>query len=139
MALSFYVWFVIGQETKGCRGNSIFFGWCGLQALELTWIMSRQIDVRRRTITGYACCNGKIWIYVFPNKPITMQPTKIRMGLGKGSSKYWVSGFKPNRILYEICGVPEIVAKAAMKIATYKMLIHIQFVTFISDTKMNDG
>jgi ribosomal protein L16 len=77
--------------------------------------------------------------YVFPNKPIIMQPTKIRMGLGKGSPKYWVFVVKQNRIHYEICGVPKFVAKATMKITTYKMFIHIQFVTFISDTNMNDG
>jgi len=77
--------------------------------------------------------------YVSPNKPIIMQPTEIRMGLGKWFPKYWVSIVKQNRILYEICGVPKFVAKATMKITTYKMLIHIQFVAFISDTNMNDG
>ncbi len=77
--------------------------------------------------------------YVFPNKPIIMQLAKICMGLGKGSPKYWVFVVKQNKILYEICGVPKFVAKTIVKITTYKMFIHIQFVTFISDTNMNDG
>jgi ribosomal protein L16/L10AE len=75
VALSFYVWFVIRQETKRSGSNSISFGRCGFQALELTCIMFKQIEVRWWTINGYACCSGKIWIRVFPNKHITMQPT----------------------------------------------------------------
>jgi large subunit ribosomal protein L16 len=105
------------------RGNSICFGRFGLQALEPAWITSRQIEARQRAITRYARRNGKIWIRIFPDKPTTMQPAETHMGSGKGSLEYWVFVVKLNRIHYEISGVPEIVARAAMRLATYKMPI----------------
>nr|YP_009682172.1 ribosomal protein L16 [Fissidens nobilis]QDQ38663.1 ribosomal protein L16 [Fissidens nobilis] len=111
------------------RGNSICFGKFALQALEPAWITSRQIEAGRRAITRYARRGGKLWIRIFPDKPITMRPAETRMGSGKGSPEYWVSVVKPGRILYEINGVPEIVARAAMKIAAYKLPIRTQFIT----------
>ncbi|KAH9530512.1 hypothetical protein CY35_20G007200, partial [Sphagnum magellanicum] len=90
-------------------------------------------------ITRYARRDGKIWIRIFPDKPITMRPAETRMGSGKGSPEYSVSIVKPNRILYEISGIPETVARAAMRIAAYKMPIRTQFVTAISDKNMSDG
>jgi large subunit ribosomal protein L16 len=119
------------------RGNSICFGKFGLQALEPAWITSRQIEAGRRAITRYARRGGKLWIRIFPDKPITMRPAETRMGSGKGSPEYWVSVVKPGRILYEISGVPESIARAAMRIAAYKMPIRTQFITATFIQKIN--
>ena len=119
------------------RGNSICFGKFALQALEPAWITSRQIEAGRRAITRYARRGGKLWIRIFPDKPITMRPAETRMGSGKGSPEYWVSVVKPGRILYEISGVSETIAKAAMRIAAYKMPIRTQFITAAVIKKIN--
>lgn len=119
------------------RGNSICFGKFALQALESAWITSRQIEAGRRAITRYARRGGKLWIRIFPDKPITMRPAETRMGSGKGSPEYWVSVVKPGRILYEISGVSETIAKAAMRIAAYKMPIRTQIITATSVQKIN--
>nr|YP_009414520.1 ribosomal protein L16 [Aneura pinguis]ASN73834.1 ribosomal protein L16 [Aneura pinguis]WGO59308.1 ribosomal protein L16 [Aneura pinguis]WGO59394.1 ribosomal protein L16 [Aneura pinguis]WGO59480.1 ribosomal protein L16 [Aneura pinguis] len=110
------------------RSNSICFGKFALQALEPAWITARQIEAGRRAITRYARRGGKLWIRIFPDKPITARPAETRMGSGKGSPEYWVAIAKPGKILYEIGGVSENVAKAAMKIAAYKMPIRTAFV-----------
>lgn len=115
------------------RGNSISFGKFALQAMEPSWITSRQIEAGRRAMTRYARRGGKIWIRIFPDKPITMRAAETRMGSGKGSPEYWVAVVKPGRILYEISGVSEAVARAAMRIASYKMPIRTQFISTISN------
>uniref|UniRef100_A0AAT9USR1 Large ribosomal subunit protein uL16c n=1 Tax=Pallavicinia longispina TaxID=280536 RepID=A0AAT9USR1_9MARC len=115
------------------RGNSICFGRFALQALEPTWLTSRQIEAGRRAITRYARRGGKLWIRVFPDKPITMRPAETRMGSGKGSPEYWVAIIKPGKILYEIDGVSENIARSAMRIAAYKMPIHTSFITASRD------
>lgn len=109
------------------RGNRVCFGKFGLQALEPAWITSRQIEAGRRAITRYVRRGGKLWIRIFPDKPITMRPAETRMGSGKGAPEYWVAVVKPGRILYEITGVSENLARAAMRIASYKMPIKTQF------------
>nr|QKV48125.1 50S ribosomal protein L16 [Risleya atropurpurea]QKV48142.1 50S ribosomal protein L16 [Risleya atropurpurea] len=111
-----------------CRGNYICFGRYALQALEPAWITARQIEAGRRAMTRYVCRGGKIWLRIFPDKPITVRPTETRMGSGKGSTEYWVSIVKPGQILYEMSGVSETVAKAAMEIVACKMPILTQFV-----------
>nr|BDZ75799.1 ribosomal protein L16 [Fissidens protonematicola] len=118
------------------RGNSICFGKFALQALEPAWITSRQIEAGRRSITRSVRRGGKLWIRIFPDKPVTMRPAETRMGSGKGSPEYWVSVVKPGKIIYEISGVSETVARAAMKIAAYKLPIQTQFITttFIKKT-----
>jgi len=103
------------------RGNKVAFGEFGIQALEAGWITSRQIEACRRVMTRYAKRTGKLWIRIFPDKPITLRPAETRMGSGKGAPDYWVAVVKPGKILYEISGVPESVARSAMKIACYKM------------------
>jgi large subunit ribosomal protein L16 len=104
------------------RSNSICFGRFDLQALKLASTTSRQIEARRQAIIRYACRGGKIWIHIFPNKHITMRPTKTHMGSRKGSPKYWVFVVKPNKILYEISGIPETIAKATIQNAyTYSI------------------
>nr|YP_009258494.1 ribosomal protein L16 [Netrium digitus]ANI25518.1 ribosomal protein L16 [Netrium digitus] len=109
------------------RGNRICFGRFGLQALEPSWITSRQIESGRRAITRCARRGGKLWIRIFPDKPITMRPAETRMGSGKGSPEFWVAVVKPGRIIYEMSGVSEAVARSAMRIAAYKMPIKTQF------------
>nr|AIY56213.1 ribosomal protein L16 [Neuwiedia zollingeri var. singapureana]BBB03220.1 50S ribosomal protein L16 [Neuwiedia zollingeri var. singapureana] len=110
------------------RGNHICFGKYALQALEPAWITARQIEAGRRAMTRYSRRGGKIWVRIFPDKPVTVRPTETRMGSGKGSPEYWVSVVKPARILYEISGVSESVARAAMGKAASKMPIQTQFV-----------
>ena len=117
------------------RGNRVCFGRFGLQALEPSWITSRQIEAGRRAITRYARRGGKLWIRIFPDKPITMRPAETRMGSGKGAPEYWVAVVKPGRILYEMSGVSETVARSAMRIASYKMPIKTQFV--VANTLQN--
>ena len=111
-----------------CRGNRICFGRYALQALEPAWITARQIEAGRRAMTRYARRGGKIWLRIFPDKPVTVRPAETRMGSGKGSPEYWVSVVKPGRILYEMGGVSEAVAKAAIILAASKMPIRTQFV-----------
>nr|YP_010528603.1 ribosomal protein L16 [Acriopsis javanica]UXW65494.1 ribosomal protein L16 [Acriopsis javanica]UXW65647.1 ribosomal protein L16 [Acriopsis javanica] len=111
-----------------CRGNQICFGRYALQALEPAWITARQIEAGRRAMTRYARRGGKIWVRIFPDKPVTFRPTETRMGSGKGFPEYWVSVVKPGIIIYEISGVSETVAKAAISIAAYKMPIRTKFV-----------
>nr|YP_009537406.1 ribosomal protein L16 [Dioscorea preussii]AYM33503.1 ribosomal protein L16 [Dioscorea preussii] len=111
-----------------CRGNHISFGRYALQTLEPAWITARQIEAGRRAMTRYARRGGKIWVRIFPDKPVTVRPTETRMGSGKGSPEYWVSVVKPGRILYEMSGVSETVARTAISIAASKMPIPTQFV-----------
>ncbi|TYJ27387.1 hypothetical protein E1A91_A07G183600v1, partial [Gossypium mustelinum] len=99
------------------RGNRICFGRYALQALEPAWITSRQIEAGRRAMTRNVRRGGKIWVRIFPDKPVTVRPTETRMGSGKGSPEYWVAVVKPGRILYEMSGVAENIARKAISIA----------------------
>ncbi len=109
-------------------GNKINFGEYALQALEPHWITSRQIEAGRRAMTRYIRRGGKIWIRIFPDKPVTMRPAETRMGSGKGNPEFWVAVVKPGRILYEIAGVPEATAREAMRLASHKLPIKTKFV-----------
>ena len=117
------------MRGEASRGNKIAYGTFALQALEPGWLTSRQIEAGRRTITRYAKRGGKLWIRVFPDKPITMRPAETRMGSGKGSPEYWVAVIRPGRILYEMTGVPLTLAKEAMRNASYKMPVKTTFLT----------
>jgi large subunit ribosomal protein L16 len=110
------------------RGNEINFGQFALQAIEPSWITSRQIEACRRAMNRYLKRGGKIWIRVFPDKPVTMRPAETRMGSGKGSPEYWVAVVKPGRILFEIGGVPEAIARESMRLATHKLPIKTKFI-----------
>ncbi|AXY68276.1 MULTISPECIES: 50S ribosomal protein L16 [Thermosynechococcus] len=121
------------------RGNSIHFGDYALQALEPAWITSRQIEAGRRAMTRYIRRGGKIWIRIFPDKPVTMRPAETRMGSGKGSPEYWVAVVKPGRIMYEIAGVPEAVAREAMRLAAYKMPIKTRFLVRNQEEEQQEG
>jgi large subunit ribosomal protein L16 len=111
------------------RGNEINFGDFALQATEPSWITSRQIEAARRAMTRYIRRGGKIWIRIFPDKPVTMRPAETRMGSGKGSPEYWVAVVKPGRIMFEIAGVNETVAREAMRLAAQKLPIKTKFIT----------
>nr|YP_010199439.1 ribosomal protein L16 [Gracilariopsis tenuifrons]UAD89297.1 ribosomal protein L16 [Gracilariopsis tenuifrons] len=117
-----------GRMTgRASKGNKIAFGEYALQTLEPVWLTARQIEATRRTITRYVKRGGKLWIRVFPDKPITARPAETRMGSGKGAPEYWVAVIKPGHILFEIAGVPEQTAKQAMKLASYKLPVKTKF------------
>jgi large subunit ribosomal protein L16 len=110
------------------RGNELNFGDYGLQATECSWITSRQIEASRRAMTRYIKRGGKIWIRVFPDKPVTARPAETRMGSGKGAPDYWVAVVKPGRIMFEIGGVAEETAREAMRLAQFKLPIKTKIV-----------
>nr|YP_009392937.1 ribosomal protein L16 [Caloglossa intermedia]ARW61499.1 ribosomal protein L16 [Caloglossa intermedia] len=116
------------MKGEASRGKKIIFGEYGLQALEPVWLTSRQIEATRRTITRYVKRGGKLWIRVFPDKPVTARPAETRMGSGKGAPEYWVAVIKPGHILFEISGVAENIAKQAMHLASYKLPVKTKFI-----------
>ena len=115
-------------KGQAMRGNKISFGDFALQALEPGWITSRQIEAGRRAMSRYARRGGKLWIRVFPDKSITVRAAETRMGAGKGAPDYWVAVVKPGKILYEMRGVSEAVARSSMRIAAYKMPVKTKFI-----------
>lgn len=117
------------MRGKAQTGNSIAFGQYGLKALEAHWITSRQIEAARIAMTRYIKRGGKVWIRIFPDKPVTKKPAETRMGKGKGAPEYWVAVVKPGRIMFEIEGVSEDIAKEAMRLASHKLPIKSRFVT----------
>lgn len=116
------------MRGKATRGAEVSFGEYGLQALEPCWMTSRQIESARRAIVRSVRRGGKVWIRIFPDKPVTAKPAETRMGKGKGSVDHWVSVIKPGRVLFEIGGVSEEDAKEAMRLAGHKLSIRTQFV-----------
>ena len=110
------------------RGNKVNYGDFGLQALEPAWITSNQIEAARIAMTRYIKRGGKVWIKIFPDKPITEKPAETRMGSGKGSPEYWVAVVKPGRVMFEIGGVDEALAREAMRLAANKLPIKCKFV-----------
>ena len=114
-------------KGKAMSGNKIAFGDFALQALEPGWITSRQIEAGRRSMSRYARRGGKLWIRVFPDKSITARAAETRMGAGKGAPDYWVAVVKPGKILYEMRGVSEAIARSSMRIAAYKMPVKTKF------------
>lgn len=111
------------------RGNEVSFGDFALKSLEPGWITDRQIEAARIAMTRYIKRQGKIWIRMFPDKPITKKPAETRMGSGKGAPDHWVAVIKPGRVLYEIQGVPEDLAREAMRLAAQKLPVKTKFVT----------
>ena len=116
-------------KGKALRGNTVTNGNYGLMALEPAWITSNQIEAARIAMTRYIKRGGKVWIKIFPDKPITEKPAETRMGSGKGSPEYWVAVVKPGRIMFEMDGVNEEVAREAMRLASHKLPIKTKFVT----------
>ena len=117
------------RRGKAMRGSTIAFGDYALQALEDGWITARQIEAARVAMTRHVKRGGKIWIRIFPDKPVTKKPLETRMGKGKGNPEEWVAVVKPARILYEMEGVPEPIAREAMRLAAHKLPIKVRFIT----------
>ncbi|NLX69657.1 MAG: 50S ribosomal protein L16 [Clostridiales bacterium] len=116
------------MKGKANKGNYIAYGEYGLQALEPGWITSNQIEAARVALTRYMRRGGKVWVKIFPHKPVTKKPAEVRMGSGKGSPEYWVAVVKPGRIMFEVAGVPEEVAREALRLARHKLPIKCKFV-----------
>jgi large subunit ribosomal protein L16 len=116
------------MRGKATRGNEIIFGDFGLQALEPTWITSRQIEAARRTITRYTKRGASLWIRIFPDKTVTARAAESRMGSGKGAVDYWVAVIKPGTVLFEIGAIPKEIAQAALNLASYKLPIKTKFI-----------
>ena len=117
------------MKGKALRGNQITNGEYGIVALEPAWIKSNQIEAARVAMTRYIKRGGKVWIKIFPDKPVTTKPAETRMGSGKGTLEYWVAVVKPGRVLFEIAGVPEEVAKEALRLATHKLPVKCKIVS----------
>ena len=115
-------------KGKATRGNTLAYGDYGLVAAEPAWITSNQIEAARIAMTRYIRRGGKVWIKIFPDKPITEKPAETRMGSGKGSPEYWVAVVKPGRVLFEMDGVSEEVAREAMRLAGHKLPIKTKFI-----------
>ncbi len=109
------------MKGKALRGNKISYGEYGIVALEPCWVTSNQIEAARVAMTRYVKRNGKVWIKIFPNKPVTKKPLEVRMGKGKGSVEYWVAVVKPGRVMFEIAGVSEEDAREALRLACHKL------------------
>ncbi|WP_276881241.1 50S ribosomal protein L16 [Anaerococcus tetradius] len=110
------------------KGNELAYGEYGLQATEATWMTANQIEAARRAMTRYIKRGGNIWIKVFPDKPVSKKPAEVRMGSGKGAPEYWVAVVKPGRVLFEMSGVSEEVAREAMRLAEQKLPIKTKFI-----------
>jgi large subunit ribosomal protein L16 len=116
------------MRGKAKGGTEVAFGEYGLKALEPSWITNRQIEAARIAMTRYIKRGGKVWIKIFPDKPVTQKPLEVRMGSGKGSPEKWVAVVKPGKIMFELAGVPEEVAREAMRLAAHKLPIKTKFV-----------
>ena len=117
------------------RGNKVSYGEYGIQALEPGWITGNQIEAARIAMTRYIKRGGKVWIKIFPDKPITEKPAETRMGSGKGSPEYWVAVVKPGRVMFEIAGVSEEVAREALRLASHKLPIKTKIVARAAETQ----
>ena len=125
---------------KALRGNKITNGEYGIVALEPAWIKSNQIEAALIAMTRYVKRNGKVWIKIFPDKPVTAKPAETRMGSGKGALEYWVAVVKPGRVMFEIAGVPEETAKEALRLATHKLPVKCKIVSKADlDKEVNGG
>lgn len=119
-----------GRMTgKAMRGNKVNYGEFGLQALEPAWITANQIEAARVAMTRYTKRFGQVWIKIFPDKPVTKKPAEVRMGSGKGAPEYWVAVVKPGRVMFEMGGISEEMAREALRLASNKLPIKCKFVT----------
>ena len=123
------------MNGKATRGNTVAYGEYGLVAEEPGWIKSNQIEAARIAMTRYTKRGGQVWIKIFPDKPVTQKPAETRMGSGKGSPEYWVAVVKPGRVMFEIAGVPEDVAREALRLASHKLPIKTKIVKREAETQ----
>jgi large subunit ribosomal protein L16 len=124
---------------KATRGNFVSYGDFGLAALEPGWITSNQIEAARVAINRFVKRGGKVWIKIFPDKPVTKKPAETRLGSGKGSPEFWVAVVKPGRVMFEIAGVPEADAREAMRLAGHKLPIQCRFVAREKEGEVHEG
>ena len=128
------------MKGKAQRGNFLAYGEYGIVATQPGWITSNQIEAARIAMTRYVKRNGKVWIKIFPDKPVTAKPAETRMGSGKGALEYWVAVVKPGRVMFEIAGVPEETAKEALRLATHKLPVKCKIVSKADlDKEVNGG
>ena len=125
-----------GQAT---RGNTVTYGEYGIVALEPSWVKSNQIEAARISINRYMKRGGKVWIKIFPNKPVTAKPAETRMGAGKGSPEYWAAVVKPGRVMFEVAGVPEETAREALRLAMHKLPMKCKIVSRAEQEMDGDG
>lgn len=116
------------MKGRASRGDRVEFGQYGLQALEPAWITSRQIEAARRAIVRHVKRRGKVWIRIFPDKPVTAKPAETRMGKGKGAVDHWVAVVKPGRVMFEMGAVPEEIAREALRLASHKLPVKTRFI-----------
>ncbi|MCI2056718.1 MAG: 50S ribosomal protein L16 [Oscillibacter sp.] len=129
-----------GRMTgKATRGNTVSYGQFGLQAMEPAWVTSNQIEAARIAMTRYTKRGGQVWIKIFPDKPVTQRAADSRMGSGKGNVEYWVAVVKPGRVMFEIAGVPEEVAREALRLASYKLPIKTKIITAAASEAQEAG
>jgi len=121
------------RQGKSNAGQSVVFGEFGLQAQESAWVTARQLEAARRAITHHVRRGGDIWVRVFPDKPVTKKAAETRMGSGKGAPDHWVAVIKPGRVLFEMAGISEAVAREAMRLASHKLPIDTRFITRETD------
>jgi large subunit ribosomal protein L16 len=121
------------------RGTQVSFGEFGLQAIEPAWLDSRQIEAARRVITRYVRRGGKVWIRVFPDKPVTKKPAETRMGKGKGAPDHYVAVIKPGNVIFELAGVPQEMAQEAMRLASYKLPFKTRFLVREEEAGVQEG
>ena len=127
------------MRGKATRGNFVSEGEYGLQALEAGWITANQIEAARIAMTRFTKRGGKVWIKIFPDKPITKKPAETRMGSGKGNPEYWVAVVKPGRVMFEIAGIPEETAREALRLAMHKLPIKTKFVAKETENEVGDS
>lgn len=128
-----------GTEGRAKGGTEVHFGQYGLQSLEAAWITSRQIEAARVALTRHIKRGGKVWIRIFPAQPITQKPAETRMGSGKGAPEYWVAVVKPGRVMFEVDGVSEAVAREAMRLASHKLPVKTRFIKRAEGSGANEG
>ncbi len=127
------------MKGKATRGNFVSYGEWGLVASEPAWITSNQIEAARIAMTRYMKRGGAVWIKIFPDKPVTKKPAETRMGKGKGSPEYWVAVVKPGRVMFEVAGVTEEVAREALRLAMHKLPIKCHVIAADEETKIKQG
>ena len=127
------------MKGKAQRGNFLAYGDFGIQATEPAWVTARQIEAARVALTRYTKRGGQVWIKIFPDKPITEKPAETRMGSGKGSPEYWVAVVKPGRVLFEIAGVPEDMAREALRLASHKLPLKTKLIKRSDEAKTEAG
>ena len=127
------------MKGEAQKGNKVAYGEYGLQALECGWITSNQIEAARVAMTRFVKRGGKVWVDIFPHKPVTKKPAETRMGSGKGSPEYWVAVVKPGRVMFEMAGVPEDIAREALRLASHKLPVKCKFVRKVDEVNADES